>query len=157
MSSTPSDPEDRIHFVPRHQGPNVFPNFFFFSRLVRLSYKTELLAVKDLTCGYNATYAQLLTDVLNFRNVLRSRLDPSVIAKLDRDEEVFINLLGPGGYEFTVAFLALIALGAVIVTICRYGNVIENALTDTMNSDRSACERSVIFCSQITGRSRGYG
>ncbi|KIW59750.1 hypothetical protein PV05_00021 [Exophiala xenobiotica] len=117
MSTTPTDPEDRIHFVRRHQGPNVFPNFYFFSRLVRLSYKTDLIAVTDLTFGYTANYAQFLTDVLNLRNVLRSSLSPEVVARLDRDEEVFVNLLGPAGYEFTVAFLALIALGAVTVPI----------------------------------------
>ncbi|KAK6365505.1 putative NRPS-like protein biosynthetic cluster [Exophiala oligosperma] len=117
MSTTPSDPDDRIHFVKRHQGPNVLPNFYFFSRLVRLAYKPQLIAVVDLTFGYTASYAQLLTDVLNFRNVLRSRLSPSVVAKLDRDEEVYINLLGSAGYEFTVAFLALMALGAATVPI----------------------------------------
>ncbi|KAI1612556.1 putative AMP-binding enzyme [Exophiala viscosa] len=117
MSTTPTDPDDRIHFVRRHRGPNVFPNFYFFSRLVRLSYNKELVAVKDLTFGYTASYAQLLTDVLNLRNVLLSGFSPEVVAKLDRDEEVFVNLLGPAGYEFTVAFLALIALGAVTVPI----------------------------------------
>ncbi|KAK5206365.1 hypothetical protein LTR41_007803 [Exophiala xenobiotica] len=117
MSTTPTDPDDRIQFVRRHQGPNVFPNFYFFSRLVRLSYKTDLIAVTDLTFGYTASYAQFLTDVLNLRNVLRSSLSPEVVARLDRDEEVFVNLLGPAGYEFTVAFLALMALGAVTVPI----------------------------------------
>lgn len=122
MSTTPTDPDDRIHFVHRHQGSNVFPNFYFFSRLVRLSYKKGLVAVTDLTFGYSATYAQLLTDVLNLRNVLRSTFSPEVVARLDRDEEVFVNLLGPGGYEFTVAFLALMALGAVSVPICWFPN-----------------------------------
>ena len=96
----------------------MFPNFYFFSRLVRLSYKRELVAVTDLTFGYTASYAQLLTDVLNLRNVLRSGFTAEVVARLDRDEEVFVNLLGPAGYEFTVAFLALIALGAVTVPMC---------------------------------------
>lgn len=120
MSTTPSDPDDRIHFVKRHRGSTVFPNFYFFSRLVRLAYKPKLVAVVDLTFGYTASYAQLLTDVLNFRNVLRSRLSPDVVAKLDRDDEVYINLLGSAGYEFTVAFLALMALGAATVPICMF-------------------------------------
>jgi len=112
--------DDRSQYVPRHQGPNVFPNFFLFSRLVRLSYKAHLLAVKDLTYGYTASYAQLLTDVLHLRNVLRETLPRHVVRKLDRDEEVFVNLLGPGGYEFVVGFFALMALGAVIVPICKW-------------------------------------
>lgn len=113
--SLPSD--DRCSYAPKHQGSNIFPNFFYFSKLVRLAHKPNLLAVKDITFGYTATYRQLLTDVLHFRNILRQTLDASVIAKIDRDEEVFMNLLGPGGYEFTVAFLALMALGAVVVPI----------------------------------------
>ena len=108
---------DRCSFAPKHQGPNIFPNFFYFGRLVRLAHKPNLLAVKDITFGYTATYRQLLTDVLHFRNILRQTLDPKIITKIDRDEEVFINVLGPGGYEFTVAFLSLMALGAVIVPI----------------------------------------
>ena len=112
-----ADPDDKSNFVPRHIGPNVFPNFFFFSRLVRLAHKPHLTAVRDVTFDYIASYQQLVTDALHFRNVLYQTLDPSVRAKLDRDAEVFVNLLGPGGYEFTVAFLALMALGAVIVPI----------------------------------------
>ncbi len=112
-----ADPDDKSHFVPQHSGLNVFPNFFFFSRLVRLAHKPHLTAVRDITFNYTASYQQLVTDVLHFRNVLHQSVDASVRTKLDRDEEVFINLLGPGGYEFTVAFLALIALGAVIVPI----------------------------------------
>ena len=109
---------DRMRFVPRDVGPEVFPNFLIFSRLVRFAYKQHLIAVKDLTFGYTASYAQLLTDALHLRNVLRQKLDPSVVEQIENNEEVFVNLLGPGGYEFTVGFLALMALGAVIVPIC---------------------------------------
>ena len=117
MASSDHDPDDRHHYTPRHVGPNIFPNFFFFSRLVRLAHKTHLIAVRDVTFNYTATYQQLLTDVLHFRNVLYSTFSEDVRRKLDNDEEVYVNLLGPGGYEFTVAFFALMALGAAIVPI----------------------------------------
>lgn len=107
---------DRCDHVPKHIGPNVFPNFFLFSRLVRLAHK-PLLACRDVTFGFTATYAQLLTDVLHLRNVLRRDLDPEVIARIDNEDEIFILLLGPGGMEFMVGFLALIALGVVPVPI----------------------------------------
>ena len=94
----------------------MLPNFFLFSRLVRWAHK-PLLACRDLTFGFTASYAQLLTDALNLRNQLRQLLCPSVVASIDRDEEVFVLLLGPAGYEFTAGFLALMALGAVIVPI----------------------------------------
>jgi malonyl-CoA/methylmalonyl-CoA synthetase len=109
--------ENRTHYVPKHIGPNVFPNFFLFSRLVRLAHKEHLIAIKDLTYGITADYAQLLTDVLHFRNLLREALHPSAIKRIDRGEEVYVTLVGPAGYEFVVGFFALMALGAAIVPI----------------------------------------
>jgi malonyl-CoA/methylmalonyl-CoA synthetase len=111
-----SIPFDRCDFAPKHEGPNVFPNFFLFSRLVRLAHK-PLIACRDLTFGFTATYTQLLTDALHLRNVLRQQLEQSTIRRIDAEEEVFILLLGPGGYEFTVGFLALMALGVIVVPI----------------------------------------
>ena len=91
-----SQPFDRCDFAPKHTGPNVFPNFFLFSRLVRLAHK-PLLACRDVTYGFTATYAQLLTDVLHLRNVLRKDLDPRIVSRIDNEDEVFILLLGPCG------------------------------------------------------------
>ena len=107
---------DRGDFVPKHIGPRVFPNFFLFSRLVRLAHK-PLLACRDITFGFTATYAQLLTDVLHFRNYLRQHLHSSIVSRIDAEDEVYILLLGPAGYEFTVGFLTLICLGVVPVPI----------------------------------------
>jgi malonyl-CoA/methylmalonyl-CoA synthetase len=109
--------EDRTYHVPKHVGPNVFPCCFLFNRLVRLAHKEHLIAIKDLTYGITADYAQLLTDVLHFRNVLREILHPSAINRINRGEEVFVALAGPAGYEFVVGFFALMALGAAIVPI----------------------------------------
>jgi malonyl-CoA/methylmalonyl-CoA synthetase len=107
---------DRSDFVPSHTGPNVFPNFFLFSRLVRLAHK-DLLACRDLTFGFTATYAQLLTDVLHLRNTLRQQLEPRIVSRIDHEDEIYVLLLGPCGYEFTVGFLGLITLGVVPVPI----------------------------------------
>jgi len=114
MSST--KPFDRCDYLPDHAGSTPFPNFYLFSKLVRLAHK-PILAVRDLTFSYEANYAQLLTDTLHLRNTLRQLLTPKTIAQIDRGEEVYILLLGPGGYEFTVGFLALVALGAAVVPI----------------------------------------
>ena len=111
-----SEPFDRSDFAPTHTGPNVLPNFFLFSRLVRLAHK-PLLACRDLTFGFTATYAQLLTDTLHLRNTLRQELDPRIVSRIDNEDEIYILLLGPCGYEFTVGFLGLIALGVVPVPI----------------------------------------
>ena len=108
---------DRVNHSPKHAGPKVFPNFFLWSRLVRWAHKTNLTAVTDLTFNFKASYAQLLTDVLHLRNQLRQILHPSIVQGIDRGDEIFVNLLGPAGYEFTVGFLALAALGVVVVPI----------------------------------------
>ena len=108
---------DRSLYRPKHQGPTVLPNDFYFSSLVRHAHKPHLTAIRDVTFGYNASYAQFLTDVLNLRNVLRRTLEPETVAQIDNEGQVYINLLGPGGYEYTVGFFALMALGAVIVPL----------------------------------------
>lgn len=46
------------------------------------------------------------------RNILLQTLDPETVRKLENDEEVFINLLATPGYEFTIGFLSLMAVGA---------------------------------------------
>lgn len=109
-------PDDRCAFKPKHQGPNTFPNFPYWPRLIRLAHK-DLLAVRDIKFGYTATYQQLVTDVLHFRNIVNSRLSQKTRSRLDQGDEVCVILLGPGGYEFTIAFLAMMALGVVIVPI----------------------------------------
>ncbi|KAK4494064.1 hypothetical protein PRZ48_014328 [Zasmidium cellare] len=108
-------PFDRCDVVSSHSGPNVFPNFFLFSRLVRLAQK-PLVAVRDVTFGFTATFTQLLTDVLSLRNALQAQFGPDLLGRIE-EEEIFVLLLGPGGYEFVVGFLALIALGVVVVPI----------------------------------------
>jgi len=56
--------------------------------------------------------AQLLSDALNLRSVLESSLSRQAVDDLRNGREVYISVLAPGGYEFTVAILAVLALGA---------------------------------------------
>ncbi len=106
------DADDRTNFIPKHQGPTVLPNFTLFSRLLRFAHKFQgqKPVIIDVVAGISATHIQLLTDVLNVRNVLQASLEESVLRQLENGEEVFLNLLSPGGYEYTVAFLAIVAL-----------------------------------------------
>ena len=62
-----------------------------------------------------ATHLQLLSDVLNLRSVVEEQLDDATRAALDNQDEVYISVLAPGGYEFTCAVLAILALGAAVV------------------------------------------
>jgi malonyl-CoA/methylmalonyl-CoA synthetase len=55
--------------------------------------------------------------VLAFRATLLAALSPSTIAVLDSHEEVYIAVIAAGGYEYAVAVLAILALGAAAVPI----------------------------------------
>jgi acyl-CoA synthetase (AMP-forming)/AMP-acid ligase II len=50
-------------------------------------------------------------------------LDYSILEQLGQGEEVFITILGEGGYEFTVAFFAIVAVGAVVVPLCKLNSM----------------------------------
>jgi malonyl-CoA/methylmalonyl-CoA synthetase len=110
---------DRTFFVPKHRGPNILPNLPLFSRILRFAHHSERIAIKDTATGYAASYIQLLTDVLYLRNHIQTSLGSSTLEQLESGKEVFIAILAEGGYEFTVAFFATIAVGAVAVPICK--------------------------------------
>lgn len=106
--------------VPKHVGTDILPNFPLFHRLPYLATVQRNVAIDDEGLGVHATHAQLLSDVLHLRNELQVQLGAEVSRRLLRGEEVYICLLTNGGYEFAVGFLAVIALGAVLVPICEY-------------------------------------
>ncbi|KAL4887966.1 hypothetical protein BDV59DRAFT_211601 [Aspergillus ambiguus] len=110
---------DRALAAPPHHGTTVLPNFPLFSKLLRLSHRRPPpIAVRDVRAGKEKTYLQLLADVLRLRNILQQRLSPDVLQQLEREDEVYIALLAPGGYDYVVGFLAILAVGAAVVPIC---------------------------------------
>jgi malonyl-CoA/methylmalonyl-CoA synthetase len=78
------------------------------------------LAIRDLNMGIERTYVELLSDVLHLRNIVEAGLSPSIKAALARGEEVFVGVLAAGGYEYAVAVLTVIALGAAIVPMSKF-------------------------------------
>jgi malonyl-CoA/methylmalonyl-CoA synthetase len=119
-----ADTTDRTFFVPKHRGPNVLPNSPLFNQILRFAHRSERIAIKDPAAGFAASYIQLLTDVVHLRNLLQESLDSLILEKLGKGAEVFINVLGEGGYEFTVAFFAIIAIGAVVAPLCKWRPVL---------------------------------
>ncbi|KAK5946308.1 hypothetical protein PMZ80_000450 [Knufia obscura] len=105
---------DRRKFVPHHEArDDVLPCDGLFPRLLTLaSRSSHRPAIRDLNTGVEKTTAELLSDAINFRETLRSRLQPQTLKALRDGEEVFISLVGPGGYEFTVGILGILGLGA---------------------------------------------
>jgi len=105
---------DRTTLLPRHEGINVFPNTPFFSKLIRHARRNRL-AIRDVNMGIEKTYGDVLSDALTLRQVIKNQLDSSAIKALEAGSEVYIGVLSAGGYEFTVAMLAVLALGAAAV------------------------------------------
>lgn len=105
---------DRSILFARNPGPNVLPSNPLFTRLLRHAHRKHV-AIQDLKLGVRKTYGDMLSDVLSLREVLRQRIRSEVVAQLDQGEEVYIGVLAAGGYEWAVAMLAVLALGAAVV------------------------------------------
>lgn len=113
--------DDRTKYVPAHDGPYVLPRSPFFSRLLRFAHnRPPRLAVRDDIAHAEATYLQLLTDVLALRNRLRHDLRTSTQKILAGGEPVYIAILAAGGYEYAVAMLAVLAFGGACVPMSKF-------------------------------------
>lgn len=110
---------DRMLHFPRHRGPNIFPNNPLFSKLVRHAHRGRT-AIRDINLGIERSYGQLLADALGLRTVLQASLDPQIIFRIEKGDEVYIGVLAAGGYEFAVAMLAVLALGAAAVPMSKF-------------------------------------
>jgi malonyl-CoA/methylmalonyl-CoA synthetase len=98
--------------------PTTLPFNPLFNRLLRFAHSDPpRLCIRDLHTSHSATHLQLLNDVLSFRQKIWSELTPSTRRALHNREEVYIAILAPGGYEFAVAILAALALGAAVVPL----------------------------------------
>ncbi|KAJ9426011.1 hypothetical protein FOXG_07378 [Fusarium oxysporum f. sp. lycopersici 4287] len=105
---------DRTQIVPSHDGPHVLPNNPLFTRLLRHAHRNRL-AIIDQVLSVSKTYGELLDAVLGFREVIRAALSSEVQHQLSSGYEVYFGVLAGGGYEFTVAVLAVLALGGAVV------------------------------------------
>ena len=110
---------DRRLLVPPHIGHHVLPNNPLFSTLLRHARRNRL-AIRDDTLNIERTYGALLADILAYRAFLEASLGTVVLQRIEKGEEVYIGVLAAGGYEFTVAVLTVIALGAAIVPMSKY-------------------------------------
>lgn len=108
--------DDRTLHVSRHTGRTILPCHSLFQRLLRFAHQQPArLAIRDSNTGKEATHIQLLSDVLALREKIWAELSKDVQIALERREEVYIAVLAPGGCEYAVAMLAVLALGAAAV------------------------------------------
>jgi acyl-CoA synthetase (AMP-forming)/AMP-acid ligase II len=114
---------DRTLYVPSHWGRNVLPNLPFFHKLLRYSQrKPSRTAVRDVNAGLEKTYHDVLSDALALRAELEKTLSQKTLRDLSEDKEVYIGLLAPGGYEYTVGFIAILAMGAAVVPMGEFNS-----------------------------------
>lgn len=106
---------DRTSLVPSHTGYNILPADPLFIRLISFAYrKPQRIAIRDDVANIERTHIGLLNDVLSLRKTLQAALSPQTIADIENGKDVFIAVLASGGYEFSVAILAVLALGAAV-------------------------------------------
>ena len=110
---------DRTSIVPNDHGPLVLPCHPLFNRLIRFAHHSQQIAVRDIVTGFKATHLQLLADVLALRGRLESCLAEDILLALRSEEEIYIAVLAGGGYEYVVAMLAVLAIGAAAVPMSR--------------------------------------
>ncbi|EXJ95191.1 hypothetical protein A1O1_00310 [Capronia coronata CBS 617.96] len=104
---------DRTDFVPSHEANHILPADPLFTRLLTLAHRPNPRpAIRDVNAGTERSTAQLLSDTLRLRRVLKRGLSTQTIDDLHHGREVYISILAPGGYEFAVGVLAIMALGA---------------------------------------------
>lgn len=109
-----SHARDHSELFPSHRGRHILPNNPFFTRLLRHAHRGRT-AIRDRDLDVVKTYADLLSDALSLREAIRGSLPPETLSKLNRGDEVYIGILAAGGYEFAVAMVAVLAIGAAAV------------------------------------------
>lgn len=106
--------------APRSQDAPRFPNDPILVTLLGSAQRTPSseVIIKDFM-GFEKTYPQLLSDVLETRDQLKSLLPASNFTEngLLREENVYITALTRTGYEYAVAFFAVRALGGAYVPL----------------------------------------
>jgi malonyl-CoA/methylmalonyl-CoA synthetase len=110
---------DRTDLLPSHEGQNVLPNNPFFARLLRHAHRHRIVIRDRNGQDVSKTYGDLLSDALALRVVLERTLSDDNLVRLRKGDEVYIGVLAAGGYEFTVAMVAILAIGAAVVPMSK--------------------------------------
>ena len=98
------------------------PNEPIFRRLVENSKWMRHVIIHDPSCGVDATYPQLLHDILALRQRLYKCLPVSMCDEKGRikAETPYVLILSRGNYEFIVAAFAVLAIGGALVPLGKW-------------------------------------
>ena len=95
-----------------------FPNDPIFTRLRELSMEMPGVLFHD-EHGIDASYNDLIRDVIHLRRVLREQLPSTSFNEQGclKKDAVSIAFLALSGYYFIVSFLAIAALGGICIPL----------------------------------------
>ena len=104
------------------------PNEPNFKALVESRNESpKRVLIHDPRLGVDADFDQLLRDVHTTRQSLVNALPGTIFGNhtniISNNEVVYVPLLTPGNYEFIVAALAVLAIGAALVPLCESRHV----------------------------------
>lgn len=138
---------DRTDLTIRHEGPLVLPHDIIFHRLHFLALNSNTSAVKDAARNLDASYQQLLTDVVATRNRIRATIKEKTLRSIYDEREVSF-VVTAHGYEFVVIFLAVLALGGIVVPTSRInlGDFTAYGWLITIQVSISPKKNSTMFC-----------
>ncbi|KAI1279487.1 acyl-CoA synthetases/AMP-acid ligases II [Xylaria sp. FL0933] len=96
------------------------PDEPIFQRLIDNTKTHGRVIFHDPTCGVDATYPQLLHDIVSLRQRLHNWLPSSIFDKtglLSDQTSPYILVLAPGNYDFVVASFTVLAIGGALVPL----------------------------------------
>ncbi|OQE34334.1 hypothetical protein PENCOP_c021G07076 [Penicillium coprophilum] len=95
-----------------------FPNDPIFNQLRRVAKQSPGVLFHD-EYGVDATYSDLIRDVIHLREILRKQLSSASFDEQGclREDARSIAYLGYSGYSFIISFFAIVALGGICVPL----------------------------------------
>ncbi|CAG8943066.1 unnamed protein product [Penicillium salamii] len=119
--------------------PPGLPNDFLFQRIVHVANEhlnSNPVTLRDYQSDQQANHAKLLADVLELQLILFRKLSRDTRKALSVGKDVFILVSAPAGYEWLVAFLTVLSLGAVVAPIST--EIDEAEMTELANETEAA-------------------
>ena len=100
----------------------LVPNDLFIADLFQqYLLDASAMTIRDDHINFEASRERFLLDVLALRNAIFAQLPDNARARLlQKGADVFICVVLPGGYDFVVASIAIISIGAAVVPLSEH-------------------------------------
>ncbi|OAL24783.1 hypothetical protein AYO22_05572 [Fonsecaea multimorphosa] len=144
---------DRTDLVDVKDDPDTLPHDILFHRLHYLACHQNTTVIKERHLDLEITHKQLLSAIVSLKVRILEQLHPRTVEKLQRDEEVGFVVFARG-YEFVMAYFAILAIGGIVVPTSPY-ITLDEALHFVTTCTAHAVVHSPAFQSlaaQLTGK-----